>query len=290
MNTQSAAFPRELVSPVRILDSQSVSSVIRVVLQADAAGVVEAPARPRTVVAIHVGRPVHLECRHGDENHSGLAIHGDIDIIPCGLPGRWEMKETDTALILSVSSHFLQQLAEESGFNPSRLKLRDRFQIRDPQIEHIGWALMAEIEHGYPGGSLFMDSMATALAAQLLGSHSNLSGNRAVHNGGLPTRKLRQVTSYIEENLSEELSLKAIARVAEMSVSHLKVQFRQSVGAPVHQYVIRRRVERAAMLLRQGQMPISQIALETGFAHQSHLAMHVRRVLGVSPRQLGKLS
>jgi AraC family transcriptional regulator len=49
--------------------------------------------------------------------------------------------------------------------------------------------------------------------------------------------------------------------------------------------VIKRRVERAKTLLGEG-MPISQTALETGFAHQSHLARHMRRLLGVSPSEV----
>jgi AraC family transcriptional regulator len=287
VNTLKAAFRNEL--PYRVLDSQSVSRVLRVVLHADVAGVIEAPARPQPLISIHVGRPVRIESKHGDNKHSGLAIHGDIDIIPCGAPARWEMKVICTALNLNISADFLRQLAEQSGFDARQLRLRDRFQIRDPQIEHIGWALMWEIEQGYPGGSIFMESMATALGAQLLRSHSNMSEKHTLPNSGIPLRKLRQVTSYIEDNLSDKLSLEAIARIAELSVSHMKVQFRKSVGVPVHQYVIRRRVERAAHLLREGKMSISQIALETGFAHQSHLAMHMRRVLGISPRHLTKL-
>jgi AraC family transcriptional regulator len=51
---------------------------------------------------------------------------------------------------------------------------------------------------------------------------------------------------------------------------------------PVHQYVIQRRVDRAATLLRNSRLRIGQIATETGFAHQSHL----RRATGVSPNQL----
>jgi len=43
---------------------------------------------------------------------------------------------------------------------------------------------------------------------------------------------------------------------------------------------------RAAALLRENKLSISQIALETGFSHQSHLALHMRRVLGVSPKAL----
>jgi AraC family transcriptional regulator len=50
--------------------------------------------------------------------------------------------------------------------------------------------------------------------------------------------------------------------------------------------LIRRRVERAAAQLRQGKMTIGQIALENGFCHQSHLALHTRRVLGLTPQEL----
>ncbi|HEV2288966.1 MAG TPA: AraC family transcriptional regulator [Candidatus Acidoferrales bacterium] len=286
MNPQTAAVLREPASPIRILDSGPASSQIRVILQADTPGVVEAPSRTRSVVAIHVGRPVRLECRHGNEKYSGLAIHGDIDIIPSGMPARWEMKETDTALLLSISTKFLERLAQESGLDPRGLQLRDRFHIRDRQIEHIGWALMAEMEQGYPNGSLFLQSLATALGVQLLRNHSSLGGKHASPNGGLPARKLRQVVSYIEDNLGEDLSLEAIARIADVSVSHLKVLFRKSLGMPVHQYVIRRRVERAALALRQERASISQVALEMGFTHQSHLAAHMKRILGVSPREI----
>jgi AraC family transcriptional regulator len=45
-------------------------------------------------------------------------------------------------------------------------------------------------------------------------------------------------------------------------------------------------VERAADMLIHRRLPISQIALDTGFAHQSHLTLQMRRILGVSPNEL----
>ena len=54
----------------------------------------------------------------------------------------------------------------------------------------------------------------------------------------------------------------------------------------MHQYVIQRRVDRAKALLRDSRLPIAQVAAEAGFAHQSHLARHLRRIAGVSPSQL----
>jgi AraC family transcriptional regulator len=74
-----------------------------------------------------------------------------------------------------------------------------------------------------------------------------------------------------------------LARIAGTSASHFKVLFRRSTGLAVHQFVVQRRVERAQVLLERGDLPVSQVALETGFAHQSHLARWMRRLLGATP-------
>ena len=101
--------------------------------------------------------------------------------------------------------------------------------------------------------------------------------------GGLTHTKLERVIAHIEDNLASKLSLPGIAEIAGISVSHLKTLFRNSTGVPVYEYVLRRRVERAQLLLRNHKMSIAEIALATGFAHQSHLARHMHRILGHTP-------
>jgi AraC family transcriptional regulator len=264
-------------------------SGLRLSLLTDPPGVVEIPGLRYTIVSIHVGPSAYVSCRRGGRSHHGTLVHGDIDIIPAGTPGRWEIKEKDTALVLSLSPELLNMVAEQSDFDARRVEIRNRFQERDPQLENIAWALSAEKESGYPCGRLYFDSLAVAVAARLLRCHSTLAADQERQSGRLTDRWLRQVFSYIEENLSQDMSLGEIAAVAGVSVSHLKALFRKSVGLPVHQYVIRRRLERARLLLAEGKLPISQVAFETGFAHQSHLARHMRRVLGVSPRTLREM-
>jgi AraC family transcriptional regulator len=287
MNAQNVAFPHRPWVSRGILDSGDRSNALRVVLRSDGPGVVEVSELDVPRIAVYVGRPVRLDCRHGSEHHSGLAIHGDIDIIPDRMPSRWEMKEPDTALVLGLSRPLLRQAAEDSG-SPDRIEIRSRFRVRDSQIEHIAWALMDEAQSGYPSGGLYLDCLATALAVQLLRNHSSLAALRPCRRYGMPAWKLRQVQCYIEENLRCDLSLDMIAEVAGMRASHLKNTFRMATGMPVHRYVIRRRVERAALLLREGELPISQIAVEVGFAHQSHLAMHMKRLTGLSPSQAAR--
>jgi AraC family transcriptional regulator len=226
----------------------------------DPPGVVEVPARDHPVVVIHVGPSVYIHCRRGSWSHSGLAVHGDIDIVPAGVPGRWEMKERDNVVLVDVE-------------NPG-VEILNRFQIRDRKLELLGRTMWKETLAGNPNGRVYLDSLGESVAEHLLESHSSASPPRPA-KGGLP--KLKRVLAYIEDNLSYDLSLKQIAGIAGLSVSHLKTTFRQSVGLPVHQYIIERRVDRAQVLLREGKLPVARIAAETGFAHQSHLAHHLRR-------------
>lgn len=273
----SEPFPTEIIGATENL---------RLSLISDQPGIVEFLGSPRVVVSLHVGTSVAVDCRRGGERHRGTTIHGDLEIIPPNLGGVWELKARDTALVIGLKLRVLERAVEESGGDPGKLRIFNRFQARDPQIEHIGWALKAEMENGYSSGRPYMDAMATGLAARIVRNHSSLARASRAIKAAMPGRMLKAVLGYIEDNLGRDLGLGEIAGVAGLSVSHFKNLFRKSLGLPPHQYLIRRRVERAAMQLRRGRMPIGQIALENGFCHQSHLALHTRRMLGLTPQEL----
>jgi len=99
---------------------------------------------------------------------------------------------------------------------------------------------------------------------------------------------LRILTEFIETHLDRKLHLADLATVAGVSVTRLKVLFRNSTGVPVHQYVVRRRVEFARALMTTSAMPASEIAVAAGFAHQSHMASTMRRMLGQTPRDIAR--
>jgi AraC family transcriptional regulator len=259
-------------------------------LRSDPAGVLEVPELERVLVAIHVGAAAKISCRRGGESHTGSAVHGDIDIIPARTDARWEIHDqNDTALILALPPSLLDTVAEEQGVNSRRVEIRNRFQIRDAQLENICWALKAEMQANYPSGRLYTDSLAVSVASRLVSTHSSIAQPRPVQSGGLGGRRLKRTLAYIEDNLSEDLSLSRIASITGISASHFKTLFRESAGVPVHQYVIQRRIERAKDLLMQDKLSIAEIALATGFSHQSHLARHMRRAVGLSPRAMKQL-
>lgn len=130
---------------------------------------------------------------------------------------------------------------------------------RDPIIQHIALTLRAELENPGP----FKRSLADGR--------------------GLSQRQLLSIVDYIHDNLARDLSVAELAAVSGVSASHFKVLFKQSIGQPVHKYVVRCRVEHAVRLLLLGQLTLSDIALQAGFSDQSHMARCMRRVIGVTP-------
>ena len=241
-------------------------------------GIVELRAGHDHVLKMHVGRPVRASCSH----HRWVYTRGDLDIWPAGMSDVWNEEGAATSVMVRLPPALLRRAAEDVGRNPDRVSLAFRCQLRDPSIEHIAWALDAERRAGFPSGSLYTDSLGLALAAHLLGRYEPV---RSIERG-LPKQKEQRVLEYIEAHLDRDLSLETLAETAGLGPSHFKTLFRRSLGLPVHQYVIRRRVERAKALLEEGTLPLAQVALDAGFAHQSHMARAMRRVLGVTPAAL----
>lgn len=227
-----------------------------------------------------------MTCERGGQRRRGLQVHGHLDIVPPGTPSIWEPEEEDSALILSLNPVLLRKAAEELGHDPEAVEIRNRFQIRDPQIESIAWAMKSEMETGFAGGEAFADSMGLAIAVCLVLRHSSVTEPSETLTGGMSGKKLREALSYIEDNLGSPLPLAAIAQAANLSVSRFNASFRQAMGISAHRHVLQRRLERAKALLTETKLSIRDVAEQTGFAHQSHLAAQVRRMFGRSPKEI----
>ncbi|MBA3239964.1 MAG: helix-turn-helix transcriptional regulator [Acidobacteria bacterium] len=93
---------------------------------------------------------------------------------------------------------------------------------------------------------------------------------------------VRRAREYLRDNYAENVSLERLAGVAGLSRFHFLRAFRREVGLPPHKYQTQVRVERAKLLLAGG-APIQHVAQAVGFADQSHLSRHFRRLTQVTP-------
>lgn len=244
---------------------------------------VEAAPSPDLRLSLHVGPPVVAHCRAEGLVQDRLQREGDIDLLPAGAGGVWEDEGPARFLLLRLTPALMRSAAEGLGLASGRLQIAPRLQLRDPRIEHLGWALKAELEAGSESDPLYADSIGLALAAHLLRRYAvpaTASGQ------ALSRRQLARVLELIEARLDQRLALAELAAAAGLSPSHFKPLFKASTGLAPHQFVIRRRVERARALLLGGRLPMAQVALDAGFAHQSHMARAMRRILGTTPGAL----
>ena len=149
---------------------------------------------------------------------------------------------------------------------------------QDPFVLSMLRNVHAEIELGCPLGAVFAESVSLALLVHL---------TRSWAKGTLPSTSLRnrgaleKVSKFIDENISEELSLNALAVIAHVSPRQLARMFRHSFGTSVHQYVLQRRVERAKAMLET--VSVTEAALATGFASPAHFSTVFRSAVGIPP-------
>jgi AraC-like DNA-binding protein len=164
---------------------------------------------------------------------------------------------------------------------------RDFAFSRDPDatdgvIGSLMNALKFDILNGSPSGSIFAESVVAALLRHIIRPRSALQPEIAA-SAGLTKQQLARTEDLIENNLANRLSLLDFAASAGMSVRHFCRAFRASKGISPHQYVIRRRVERARSLIEAADLPYAEVAEMAGFADQSQMNKTFRRVLGATP-------
>ena len=93
---------------------------------------------------------------------------------------------------------------------------------------------------------------------------------------------------WIEANAAEALDLEGIARQAGLSPFHFLRTFGRVLGVTPHQYLVRTRLRRAARLLAEGELPVTEVALEVGFADLSNFVRTFRRAAGTPPARFSK--
>lgn len=141
--------------------------------------------------------------------------------------------------------------------------------------------LAAEVAGGGELGQLYGEGLVLALVVEFL--RTVRAGDPAPRKGGLNPRQLREVTAYMRENLAAPIGLRELAGVSGMSQAHFSRAFKASTGVPPHRWQLNARVERAQQLLLRADVALAEVALQLGFADQSHLTRVFRRAVGTTP-------
>ena len=153
--------------------------------------------------------------------------------------------------------------------------------IWDPSLARRIARLHRDIEAGLDTAVEY-DTRLLDLLVQMIRRHADRQSD--LPSLGQESRAIREARAYIEARCTESITLAQLAQVARLSRYHLVRVFQKQVGLPPHKYQMQRRVARAKELIQRGQ-PLCTVALDCGFADQSHLNKHFKRVLGLTPGQ-----
>jgi AraC-like DNA-binding protein len=142
--------------------------------------------------------------------------------------------------------------------------------------------LEAHIAFEQPESSLERQTLLLNLLGQLI---ARFAENRPAPRAfALDRQAIKRAYDYLAEHYADNVSLDYLASIANLSPFHFNRIFSEQFGLPPHAFQTQLRVLKAMSLLRQG-WTIAQVASQTGFADQSHLTRHFKRLVGVPPGQ-----
>ena len=195
------------------------------------------------------GRKIHL--------HTGAAV-----MHPAGERHEDRFAETTDLLVLELPG----RLAEHEAFSDSRM-------VEGPAIARIGATLIRELRDGDDVSELVVEGAMHELGALLARSR-----RPPRKSGGVASR----ADSMIRERFSESISVGTIAEAIGTHPAHLSRSFQEQAGCTIGERIRARRVEHVCAKLASDSR-LAEIALEAGFADQSHMTRVFRRLVGTTP-------
>jgi AraC family transcriptional regulator len=249
------------------------------------------PGIPDHSLSLHIANPGNLERQlerriDGGKRMDRPTYPGTFTFVPAFRESEWMWDSEVEILELYLSATFLERIAiENCDRTPQTIELIDRFAMRDLLLEQLALTLYTELTHNPLKNQLYIESLQHLVAVHLLRHHCATEVLETPAIGKLSPLKLHQVIDYIQVHLERNMELKEFAELTQLSVHHFGKLFKQSMGVPLHQYVLKCRIKRAKELLVDPQLSIVEIAQRVGFCDQSHFTNVFRRHTNLTPRQ-----
>jgi AraC family transcriptional regulator len=155
----------------------------------------------------------------------------------------------------------------------------------DQAVWDTALKLKAEMGNSDPGSRQYAEALSLVLMHELVRLERTASAAVKPLRGGLPAWRQKRLMEFIEEHLAAEISLTALAEIADLSLFHFARAFTLSFGVPPHQYHMGRRMDRARSLLQKPALSVTEIGIQIGFRETSSFTRAFRRFTGLTPTE-----
>jgi AraC-like DNA-binding protein len=186
---------------------------------------------------------------------------------------------------LFVGAEAMSGAASEAGLKGSAPPFFPTAVVYEGEVIRQYLALHCALER--PASSLERQTLLLELLAGLVTRYAERRAPAQAR--GTERQAVARARDFLAAHYVENVTLAQLARVANLSPFHFSRVFAEETGMPPHAFQTQMRVARAAALLREG-WPIPQAASQTGFADQSHLTRHFKRLVGVTPGRYAQKS
>ncbi|MCB8879633.1 helix-turn-helix transcriptional regulator [Acidisoma cellulosilytica] len=158
------------------------------------------------------------------------------------------------------------------------------FGQQDQILHRLAQVLLPAIENSTEVTTAFVEYIALATFDHIIYTYGGSPRGNQI-SGGLSPWQLRRVCDFIEDHLSDDPSIVAMASECGLSMGYFSRAFRSSTGMTPHQWIIHRRITRAKSLIPDPSLTLAEVAILCGFVDQSHLGRSFVRATGVTPAQ-----
>jgi AraC family transcriptional regulator len=152
--------------------------------------------------------------------------------------------------------------------------------VTDPVIEHLFQALIEELLNPSPNGEVTQSLIRSFAFA--LGSRQGHKAEDLPAKSRLNDVQLASLLSWVAERLDSGISVGAMAAHVGLSAAHFSREFKRATGRTPWEHVVELRLQRARLLLEQGET-VCSTALQCGFFDQAHLSRVFRQRYQISP-------
>jgi AraC family transcriptional regulator len=217
--------------------------------------------------------------------HNGRMAQGSIHVNRPGQSLRAIFRSCYDVLHLHVPNDLIAGFLKEQDDSIRMAEVfSDPVPFRDPIVEGLAQALIRAEDCGDLIGPSYTDGVGLAIVTRLLARQLSrtLAPNKSAVSP-LAKWRLRRVMDFIDAHLADPIDLADLAAAAGLSPMHFAAQFRAATGARPREYLLRRRIEQAQVMLRNARLPLCEVALDVGFKSQAHFTTVFGRFTGQTP-------
>ena len=153
--------------------------------------------------------------------------------------------------------------------------------IIDPVVANLGAALLPALENPAAASALFIDQMGLALLGYIASTYGGLRLPSRT-TCGLSRWQETRAKEFLVAHALDNVSIAAVAEACNLSRGYFIRAFKETTGRTPHRWLMDHRLDMAKELLL-GSLPIADIALQCGFADQSHLTRVFTNIIGMPP-------